>query len=51
MAHLGSTVEPDPAARARYDDLYAVYERFYPAVKDLFAPLAAASTDPMTADP
>jgi sugar (pentulose or hexulose) kinase len=50
MAHLGTTVEPDPATRARYDDLYAVYERFYPAVKDLFAPLAAASTDPEEAD-
>ena len=45
MAHLGTTVEPDPATRARYDDLYAVYERIYPAVKDLFAPLTAAATD------
>lgn len=44
MAHLGTTVEPDPATRARYDDLYAVYGRIYPAVKDLFAPLTAAAT-------
>jgi xylulokinase len=43
MAHQRGTVAPDPAAQARYDDLYAVYERFYPAVKDLFAPLAAAA--------
>lgn len=43
MSDLRGTVEPDPAARARYDDLYAVYERFYPAVKDLFAPLTAAA--------
>ena len=43
MAHQRESVAPDPAAQARYDDLYAVYQRFYPAVKDLFAPLAAAA--------
>ncbi|MFF8024954.1 FGGY-family carbohydrate kinase [Streptomyces sp. NPDC007896] len=43
MARAKATVDPDPIARSRYEDLYQVYRRLYPALKDLFPPLLAAS--------
>jgi xylulokinase len=43
MARAGVTVDPNPMAVSRYDDFYAVYRDLYPAVKDLFRPLAAAA--------
>jgi xylulokinase len=46
MARARATVDPDPVARSRYEDLYQVYRRVYPALKDLFPPLLAASGAP-----
>ncbi|MQA12331.1 MAG: carbohydrate kinase [Pseudonocardiaceae bacterium] len=43
MAHTKSTVDPDPATGVRYAELYEVYRRIYPAVRDLFPPLLAAT--------
>ncbi len=36
-----NTVEPDRSTAARYEELYGVYKRIYPAVKGEFAALAA----------
>ncbi len=44
MARAKATIDPDPVNRARYEDLYQVYRRLYPALKDLFPPLLAASS-------
>lgn len=43
MARVKTTVDPDPAPQSRYEDLYAVYQQLYPAVKNLFPPLVAAT--------
>jgi xylulokinase len=43
MARVRATVDPHPPTVSRYDDFYAVYRGLYPAVKDLFRPLAAAA--------
>ncbi|WP_217548663.1 FGGY-family carbohydrate kinase [Streptomyces sp. GbtcB6] len=43
MARAKATVDPDSVTRSRYEDLYQVYRRIYPALKDLFPPLLAAS--------
>jgi xylulokinase len=43
MARVRVTVDPDPSTLSRYDDFYAVYRGLYPAMKDLFRPLAAAA--------
>lgn len=40
MVVHGRSFAPDPANAARYDALYAVYRRLYPALKDLFAEMA-----------
>ena len=37
----GHDVEPDPSTTARYDALYGVYLKMYPALRDLFGDLAA----------
>jgi xylulokinase len=39
MARVRTTVDPDPLTQSRYEDLYGVYQRLYPALKDLFPPL------------
>lgn len=39
-ARQGRLIEPDPAAQARYDELYGVYNELYPATKDLVHTLA-----------
>jgi xylulokinase len=40
MVAPGRTFAPDPGNEARYDALYAVYRKLYPALKGLFAELA-----------
>ncbi|RCS79377.1 FGGY-family carbohydrate kinase [Brachybacterium alimentarium] len=37
--------EPDPAATARYDDLYRMYRELYPATRDIAHSLAALQRD------
>jgi xylulokinase len=36
MTSVARRLEPDPAARARYDEGYAVYRALYPALRPLF---------------
>ena len=36
FARTGEPVAPDPALAVRYGERYAVYERLYPALKDIF---------------
>jgi xylulokinase len=36
MTSVARRIEPDPAARARYDEGYAVYRALYPALRPLF---------------
>jgi hypothetical protein len=44
MARAKATVDPDPVNRARYEELYQVYRGIYPALKDIFPRLQAASS-------
>ena len=32
MTSVATRIEPDPAAHARYDELYAVYRDLWPAI-------------------
>ena len=32
MTSIVARIEPDPAVRARYDELYAVYHDLWPAI-------------------
>lgn len=40
MGHLGATVQPDPATTARYGGVYAVQQRVYPALREVFGSLS-----------
>ncbi|OGO53570.1 MAG: hypothetical protein A2V85_08120 [Chloroflexi bacterium RBG_16_72_14] len=42
MTSTARRLAPDPAAHARYDDLFAVYRDLYPALKPAFDAGAAA---------
>jgi xylulokinase len=39
MVQVGEVLEPNPAHRAVYDELFGVYQRAYGALKPLFVPL------------
>jgi hypothetical protein len=41
MVAIDHRLTPDPAARARYDEVYAVYTSLYPALAGSFHQLAA----------
>jgi sugar (pentulose or hexulose) kinase len=38
MTAVARTVEPDPAAKAAYDEAYGVYRALYPALSNLARP-------------
>ena len=40
MVRPGTTIDPDPVAVARYDEIYARYLALYPALKAVLAPAA-----------
>jgi xylulokinase len=49
MVHVEQVLDPNPAHRAVYDELFGVYAAAYAALKPLFGPLAraaAAATEP-----
>jgi xylulokinase len=43
MVQVAEVLEPDPAHRAVYDDLFSLYEPAYQALKPFFEPLARAA--------
>jgi xylulokinase len=45
MTEVASTVEPDPATRAVYDRLYAIYRELYPATQKQAHALAALQAE------
>jgi xylulokinase len=44
MVQIGEVLEPNPAHRQVYDELFGVYRDAYPALKPLFGPLGHAAT-------
>jgi xylulokinase len=40
MVQVGEVLEPNPAHRAIYDELFGVYRQAYPALKPFFGPLS-----------
>jgi xylulokinase len=44
MVQIGEVLEPNPAHRQVYDELFGVYRDAYPAIKPLFGPLGHAAT-------
>ena len=42
-ARLAETLDPNPAHRAVYDELFGVYRQAYGALKPFFEPLARAA--------
>ena len=40
MTGIARTYAPDPARKALYDDLFAVYKTLHPSLRDTFAALA-----------
>jgi hypothetical protein len=44
MSRMGSTVQPQASTRDHYDRLFAVQTRIYPALRDVLADLARASS-------
>jgi xylulokinase len=42
MVEVGEGLEPNPATRATYDELFGVYRAAYGALKPFFEPLARA---------
>ena len=40
LVDVASTVQPDPAVTARYEEKYQQFKKIYPACKPLFAELA-----------
>jgi ribulose kinase len=43
MVQVAEVLDPQPAHRAVYDELFAVYAGAYTALKPFFAPLARAA--------
>jgi xylulokinase len=48
---VASTVEPDPATRERYDELYGIYRDLYPATREQAHKLAAIQEGAAAASP
>ncbi len=40
LVHVASTVKPDPAIAARYEERYQLFKKIYPALKPVFAAMA-----------
>ena len=40
-AFVGHVYQPDPARQARYEPLFAMYQRMYPLLREEFAMLAS----------
>ncbi len=40
LVHVASTVKPDPAIAARYEERYQLFRKIYPALKPVFAAMA-----------
>ena len=50
LVRMGSAVEPDPASRGLYDELFGLYRQAYEALKPLFGRLSATRADQFTGD-
>ena len=43
MVHVDQVLQPNPANRGVYDDLFGVYQAAYPALRPFFPSLARAA--------